>query len=151
LSIIAWWAFAFSWEAATAHYWVLSLFPAVVCLGLLLRQSRPWVNHVTIGVMLAASAWNVYFNAEIDRNLSRNFPEPLLASVERYVGPRDTFIVLGKGEWFEGVNYILLFRCLKLSGKDRGIGILEDYILPDRTHPSWPTRLRQKIDSTLHS
>ena len=151
LSLLAWCAFAFSWEAATAHYWALSLFPALVCVGFLLRKSGPQPMNLTITGLILASAWNVYFNVLCDRNLSRNFPEPLVTSIEHFVGPRDKFIVLGDHEWFGSVNYILLFNCLTLSGKDRGIAILDDYVVPDRTHSSWPGRLRQKINSVLDS
>jgi hypothetical protein len=151
LSLLAWSVFAFSWEAATAHYWVLSLFPALVCVGLLLRESRARVKRLTLAIMILASAWNVYFDVACDRSLSRNFPEPLVASIDQFVGPRDKFIVLGHSEWFGGVNYILLFNCLTLSGKDRGIAILDDYVVPDRTHSSWPARLRKTINATLDS
>ncbi len=151
LSIIAWWTFAFSWEAATAHYWVLGLFPAMVCLGLLLRESRAPAKYMTLTVMVLVSAWNVYFNVGWDRSLSRNFPDPLVASVERYVRSLDIFIFLGNDEWFGDINYILLFNCLRLSGKVRGVAIFNDYIEPVGTRSSWTTRLREKIESTLDS
>ncbi len=150
-SMITWWAFAFSWEAATAHYWVLSLFPALVCLGLLVRRSHRQRHYLAGAIVVLVSVWNVWSNVATDRDLSRNFPEPLVASIERYVGPHDIFIVFGNDEWFGNVNYILLFNCLRYLGNERGVAIFNDYIVPAPTSASWQRSFGDKIDSTLDS
>jgi hypothetical protein len=157
LSVICWWAFAFAWEAVTPHYWVLGHFPALLCLGMLLRERPRYSKWVFAASVAFLSTWNIYQNNLYDRTCSRNFPEPLLASIERHVGAHDIFIVLendtllGNEEWFGGMNYDLLFRCLRYSSRNPGLAILNDFVIPAASSESWREQLRQKIESTLDS
>jgi Protein O-mannosyl-transferase TMEM260-like len=150
LSIVCWSAFVLAWEPATPYYWVLNLFPALVCLGLLLRDSPlPKQRAFAIAVVLV-SGWNIYFNRDYDQLYSRNFPPPLLASIKRHVAASDIFITLGNGEWYGDVDYDLLFACLKYWPRNLGVAILDDFVLPDGPVP-WRKKLGEKIDNTLDS
>ncbi len=150
LSLGAWWAFAFAWEPATVHYWTLSLFPALVCIATLVR-GRSINGHWLIATVLLVSVWNCYFNYAFDRNNSRNFPDPLLASIHQHVGVHDIFVVLSDDHWFAGVNYILLFRVLSYSAQNPGVAVFNDFILSPGGMQDWRAKLRTKIDSTLDS
>jgi hypothetical protein len=97
------------------------------------------------------SAWNCYSNYAYDRNNSRNFPDPLLASIQQHVGVHDNFLVLGDDHWFANVNYILLFRVLNYSARNPGVAIFNDLILKPGGTQNWRDKLRAKIDSTLNS
>ena len=149
-SLGAWSAFCFAWEPATVHYWTLGLFPALVCLAMLVRERRINRGLLMAGV-LVVSAWNCYFNYAFDRNNTRNFPDPLLASIQQHVGSHDIFIALGEDHWFGGVNYILLFRVLSYSDRNPGVAIFKDFILTPGGMQNWREKLGAKIDSTLDS
>ena len=149
-SLGAWWAFSFAWEPATVHYWTLGLFPALVCVAMLVR-GRHINGRLLMASVLLVSAWNGYFNHAIDRINSRNFPDPLLKSIQQQVGGHDIFLVLGDDHWFGGVDYILLFRILSYSARNPGVAIFNDLILSPGGMQNWRERLRTKIDSTLDS
>lgn len=151
LSVICWWAFAFAWEAATPHYWVLGHFPALLCLGMLLRERPRYSKWVFAASITLLSTWNIYQNNRYDKTYSRNFPEPLLASIRQHVGAHDIFIVLGNDDWFGGMNYDLLFRCLRYSSGNPGLAILNDFVIPAVGSESWNEHLRDKIEATLDS
>ena len=147
-SLGAWWAFAFAWEPATVHYWSVGLFPALVCIATLARGHRINGGLLMAGVLLV-SAWNCYSNHAFDRNNDHNFPDPLIASIQRQIGDRDIFIVLGEDHWFGGVNYILLYRVLSYSDRNPAVAIFKDFILAPGGTQNWREKLRAKIDSTL--
>ena len=149
-SLGAWWAFCFAWEPATVHYWTLGLFPALVCIAMLFR-GRSINRRFLMASVLLVSAWNCYSNYAYDRNNSRNFPDPLLASIHQHVGAHDNFIVLGDDHWFANVNYILLFRILNYSARNPGVAIFNDLILTPGGMQNWREKLRARIDSTLNS
>ena len=149
-SLGAWCAFCFAWEPATVHYWTLGLFPALVCIAMLVR-GRSINGRLLITSVLLVSAWNCYYNYAFDRNNSRNFPDPLLASIQQYVGAHDIFLVLGDDHWFGNVNYILIFRVLNYSARNPGVAIFNDLILRPGGAQNWREKLGAKIDSTLNS
>ncbi len=151
LSIAFWSAFVIAWEPVTSYYWVLAFFPALVCLGLVLRERGwPGLRVFAVAVVLLI-AWNGYLNRADDLALSRNNPEPLVASVQQHLGPRDIFIVLGNNDWFGNMDYDLLFTCLKDTRRNPGLAILNDFVLPAAGSQAWEATLRQKIDATLNS
>lgn len=151
LSIVFWSAFVIAWEPVTSYYWVLLFFPVLVSVGLMLRE-RGWP-----GLWLFATAvvllipLNGYLNRADDLALSHSFPEPLLASIQQHVGPRDVFVTLGSNDWFGNIDYDLLFTCLKAAPRNPGLAILDDFVLPAGGSQSWEAKLRQKIDATLNS
>ena len=149
-SLGAWCAFCFAWEPATVHYWTLGLFPALVSIAMLVR-GRSINRRFLMASVLLVNAWNCYSNYAYDRNNSRNFPDPLLASIKQHVGPHDNFLVLGDDHWFANVNYILLFRVLNYSARNPGVAIFNDLILSPGGMQNWRDKLRAKIDSTLDS
>jgi hypothetical protein len=148
LSVAAWSAFVFAWEPA-GYYWVLNLFPALVCLGLFLRGRAPRTKRVLAVVVLGVCFWNVHFNRDWDQIYARNFPDPLLEAIDTHVGSGDIFIVLGNRDWFAGMDYDLLFECLKHRGRNPGLAILNDLMMRPRGSRSWSAELRQRIESTL--
>jgi len=149
-SLGAWWAFCFAWEPATVHYWTLGMFPALVCMAMLAR-GRSINGPLLITSVLLVSAWNCYFNHASDRINSRDFPDPLLASIQQHVRAHDIVLVLGDDHWFANVNYILLFRVLSYSARNPGVAIFNDFILTPGGIQNWRDKLRIKIDSTLNS
>ena len=151
LSILAWSAFVFAYGAANPHFWLLNLFPALVCSAMLFNPQGMMSRVLVLGMVLLLSGWNVYFNHHNDDVLSRNFPEPLLSSIREHVGPRDVFIVLGTDQWYGGMDYQLLFVCLKNAPENPGLGITTDFVLRTPDSQSWEAKLRDRIDSTLNS
>ena len=151
LSVVFWWAFCFIWEPGTPHYWVLSFFPALVCLGLAIRENLRHRKWLLVTAVVLLSGWNGIFNYRSDLSHSRNFPDPLLAAINEHVGTHDIFVVLGDDEWFGNMDYHLLFQCLKYSPRNPGIAIFNDYVIPARGAPVWQVGLREKISSTLDS
>ncbi len=151
LSILFWSALIFAWQPRSSEYWVLTLFPALICLGMLVRE-RPgrwlWVFATAVVVI---SVWNIHFNRENDRDLSVNFPEPLLAAIDQHVGPRGIFIVLANDDSVGSLDYDLLFECLNYAPRNPGIAILNDLVAPAWGKGPWTDQLREKIDSTLDS
>jgi len=151
LSVVSWWAFAFAWESATPHYWTLSLFPALICVGFVLRHRSPTARWIFVATVLLVSGWNCYANHQVDSSDSRNFPEPLLASIKSHLGDRDIFIVLGDDHWYGGMNYILLSRILNYSPRDPLVPILNEFVVPQKRPQSWSRALREMMESTLSS
>jgi hypothetical protein len=151
VSVLLWWAFCFAWEPVTPHYWVLGLFPLLACVGLLFRgsQQRPMWLFGT-GVILLCG-WNGIFNYKFDRIHSRNFPQPLLNAIDQHVGKKDIFIVLGHDQSYGGMDYNLLFRCLKYLPRNPGLAILNDYVIPANDAPGWQTSLRDRLNATINS
>jgi hypothetical protein len=150
LSLVSWSAFAFAWEPRTGHYWTLGLFPGLVCLALLIRDRPSHRQRVFAAGVAILAVWNGFANHNVDRVYSRNFPPPLLSSVEQQVGRGDIFVVLGNDQWYGGMNYDLLFQCLEHSPRNPGLAILNDFVIPAGSR-SWREKLRRKIDSTLDS
>lgn len=147
-SVISWWLFSFAWEPATAHYWVLSLFPGLVCVVSVLPRLGNY-RWIAASVVLL-SFWNGYFNHAYDQFNGRYFSEAMLEKVERHVGTRDVLIVLSDDQWHAQVNYILVFRVLHYLAPGRGIAIINDLVLPSGAQ-SWRQRLADKIDSVIDS
>ncbi|MGA9724074.1 MAG: hypothetical protein WBQ86_16560 [Candidatus Binatus sp.] len=150
LSTLTWWGFAFSWEGATEHYWVLGTLPALLCLGLILKElGWPRLDVFLIAVALV-SAWNVYANHSSDLEASVSVPEPALRAIDKHLSGHDVFIVLS-GAAHGGSDYGLLLDILKMSPPSPAISIADDIIAtadPDRT---WQSVLKGRIDSTLHA
>ena len=148
---MAWFVFAFAWEPATPHYWVLIFFPGLACLGVAIREygwPRQWLFLSGVAVV---SLWNGYFNYRSDTILSRGFPEPMLAAIQKHVGDRDIFIVLGNDGAYGGVNYEILFTCLDYSPRNPEVAILNDFVLPANGTRSWRDKFDEKIGSTLNA
>lgn len=151
LSIVFWAAFVFVWQPAEPHFWCAALFPALVCVGLVLRD-RAWRGlGAFASIAFLVSALNGFLNVGHDRDYSRNFPEPLLAAIQQHVGPRDIFIVLSSGDWLEGMDYDLLFECLDYSPRNPGLAIVDYVAESGGENAPWQQRLQQKIESTLRS
>jgi len=151
LSVVFWWVFCFAWEPGTAHYWVLSLFPALVCLGLAVRGRLGHRAWLLAGAIAVVSGWNGFFNYRFDRDRSRDFPDPLLAAIDQHVGIHDIFVVLGNDAWFGDMDYHLLFQCLRYSPRNPGIAIFNDFVIPARGAPVWQGSLRDKVNATIDS
>jgi hypothetical protein len=149
LSIFAWGAFAFAWEPA-GHYWVPNLFPALVCLGLLLRGAARKKIVLLTAPLVLLSGWNVYANHVCDQTQSINFPEPWLDAIHKELGGKDIFIVLAR-EWFANMDYDLLLGCLDALPRNPGVAVLNEFVLNPETRKSWPQQLRARIDSTLRT
>jgi len=151
LSIIFWSAILIVWEPETSYYWVLNFFPALICVGVLFRE-REWRGlKLFAGIVLVLIGWNVYANIRFSQISSRNFPEPLVAAIQQYLGPRDIFVALGREDWYGDMNYELLFDCLARLPRNPGVTVLNDYVFPAKGSPSWANRLRGRIDETLES
>ena len=151
LTLLLWSTFIIAWEPSSVHYWVVTLFPALLVVGMLFRsraQRGLWL-FVSLAVLL--SGWNGYLNHQIDEGSSRNFPPPLVAEIRKYVGDRDIFIVLGNEDWFGDMNYELLYNALDHEGQNPCVPIVEDFVTPAGGSPNWKDKLRAKIDETLKS
>jgi hypothetical protein len=151
LSLLSWATFIVAWEPSSVHYWVVTLFPALIAVGLLFRsreQHGLWA-FASLAVLLAGL--NAYLNHQLDQQWSRNFPPPLVAEVRKYVGDRDIFIVLGNEDWFGNMNYELLFSVLDHDTRNPCIPIVEGFVTPASGSPNWKDKLRAKIDETLKS
>jgi len=148
LSAGASWLFASSWEAATAQYWLLGLFPALVCVAILIRSKR---SSLTFAVaVLALSAWNVCFDRISDRSRSSEFPDPLLQSINDHIGRHDILIILGDGGYGD-TNYDLLLDIMNEQHRNPTALILNDFVLPAGSSGSWQPLLAKKIQLTLDS
>jgi|GEM_PF-2139181 len=147
LFIAFWSVIVIAWEPVTSNHWVFVLFPLLVCLGLMLRDH----HEVTIfaAVVLVLSALNLYLDHAQDQSASRNAPEVLAATINRHLGEKDIFIVLANEDWYGDVEYELLFRYLKVASDERGVAILNDFVLPAGGTPSWRGRLRDRIDAAV--
>src|SRR5262249_4399630 len=144
LTILFWTAFVFAWEPATSHYWALLLFPGLLCLGMLARTPGSYALCIFVAVALFISGWNIHFNRENDRDLSINSPEPLLAAIDREVGPRDLLIILVQDGAIGGIDYDLLFTSLQYSTRNPAVSIMEDFVWPAHYAQSWRDNLRSR-------
>lgn len=152
LWILCWSAWVFAWEPVSSQYWIPALPPALVCLGILLRDRiTPHRAYLFAGSVFVVSAWNVYFNHQNDRDLSRNFPPPLVATIEQHLGPHDLFIVLAKEYGLGNMDYDLLFVALQYAPRNPGLAVLDDFVWPTGNSPTWRDKLRTRINSTLDS
>jgi hypothetical protein len=151
LSLMAWSAFAFAWEPATPHYWVLCMFPGLLCLGILMRESGWRGERFLLGALLVLSVWNLFSNRYYDGLAARSFPDVLIANIDRHLGPHDIFIVLGNDGSYSDVDYPLLSEALRYRSRNPEVTIMNDFFLPAKGEPSWQDNLREKIDSTLAS
>jgi len=151
LSIFFWSAVVSASEPVTANYWVLDFFPALVCLGFVLR-ARAWRGLTAFAVIaLVLSGVNGYLNHAEFYEQSRNPPDRLIASVNQQLGTGDIFIVLVNKDWYGATDYESLFRILKQNADARGQAILNDYVLPAEGSNSWRDQLGDKIKSTIDS
>jgi Protein O-mannosyl-transferase TMEM260-like len=148
-SIACWSAFVLVWEPETAYYWVLNLFPGLLCVSIVLRNRPIGRRWLLVGTVLSLVLWNAYFDHMYDRFYSDNFPPPILESISKHVGPNGLFVVLGNREWYGQMNYDLIFTCLKYSPTDRGVAILDDLVMHEKSPKSWTEDLRAKIQATL--
>jgi hypothetical protein len=151
LSLLLWSTFIAAWEPSSVHYWVVTLFPALLVLGILFRSREQRGLWVFASLAVLLSGWNVYLNHQLDQRWSRNFPPPLVAEIRKYVGDRDIFIVLGNEDWFGNMDYDLLFNVLEHEGRNPCVPIVEDFVTPAAGSPNWKDKLRAKIDETLKS
>jgi hypothetical protein len=150
LSTLMWWGFAFSWEGATEHYWVLGTLPALLCLGLIMKElGWPRLDLFLITVVLV-SGWNVYANHSFDLEASVSVPEPALRAIDRHLSGHDVFIVLS-GAAHGGADYGLLLDILKTSQPSPAISIADDMIATPHPNTTWQSVLKGRIDSTLHA
>jgi hypothetical protein len=151
LSILLWSAFVFAWEPATSHFWPPDIFLALVCIGLLMRERQIRARWALVACMVPLVAWNAYFNLAYDRTYSRNFPEPLVKSIDQTLRAKDIFIVLGHNNWFGSMDYDLLFQTLAGRSHNPGLAILDDFVLQPDGSRTWRERLRAEIESTMNS
>ena len=148
LSTLTWWGFAFSWEGATEHYWVLGTVPALLCCGLIMKElGWPRLDVFLIAVVLV-SGWNVYANHLSDLEASVSFPEPALRAIDSHLSGHDVFIVLS-GAGHGGSDYGLLLDILKMSPPSPAISIADDIIATPNRNSHWQSVLKGRIDSTL--
>jgi hypothetical protein len=150
LSLLAWSLFAFAWEPATAHYWTLGLFPALVCIAVALRDAGG-TRLAFASCILLLSVWNGYFNHAFDVSGCSHFSDAFVQSIEHHVRKRDVFVVLSCDQWLANVNYILLFRILQYTDPGRGIAIFNDLVFQSGGAKSWQKQLRERINSTLEA
>ena len=150
LSMLFWVGFVVIWQPAEPHFWCVALFPAILCLGMVLRE-REWRGLWSLAaVLVLASGWNLYFDLQHDQSERHNFPEPLLANIQAHVGPKGIFVVLDVGVGVD-VDYDLLFECLHYSPHDSGIAI-DDYVTDTGNgNQPWQQRLHDKIEAVLDS
>jgi hypothetical protein len=151
LSLLLWSTFIVAWEPSSIHYWVVTLFPALIVLGLLFRSREQHGLWVFASLAVLLSGWNAYYNPQLDQQWSRNYPPPLVAEIRKYVGDRDIFIVLGNDDWFGNVDYELLFNVLDNDRRNPCIPILENFVTPAAGSHDWKDKLRASIDQTLKS
>src|SRR5215469_16997277 len=150
LWILFWSAFVFAWEPVSPGYWTLDLFPALVCLGSLLRDWITWrLAYWLVAGALVISTWNGYGDFRNDKNLSRNFPPPLLEAIHQHLAPHDLFIVLAEDDGLGGMDYELLFVSLQYSQHNPGLAILNDFVWPIGDSTTWRARLGKQINSTM--
>ena len=146
LSACATWIFAFSWEAATAQYWLIGLFPALLCLSILISSKRG--SLIFAAFVLILSTWNLHFDRLSDRLRSLEFPDPMLQSINDHIGSHDIFLVLGDGGYGD-TNYDLLIDIMNEQNHNPAVLILNDFVLPAGSSENWQDRLAKKIESTL--
>jgi hypothetical protein len=151
LSLLLWSTFIVAWEPSSVHYWLVTLIPAVIFLGLLFCSREQHGLWVFASLAILLSGWNAYLNNQLDKQWSLNFPPPLVAEIRKYVGDRDIFIVLGNEDWFANMDYELLFSVLEHDQRNPCIPILENFVTPAAGSPGWKDKLRASIDETLKS
>jgi len=151
LSMIFWSAIVIAYEPVTPNYWLVDVFLALVCVGVVIRE-RQWRGvPILAGVLFALAAMNAWLDYMADQEWALNAPERLVASIDRYVGKQDIFIVLADHDWYGEVEYELLFYYLRVSSDPRGVAILNDFLLPAKGSRLWREQLQNKINSTLNS
>jgi hypothetical protein len=148
LSTLAWWAFAFSWEGATEHYWLPGTLPLLFCIGMVMKERR-WfgLNGFVIAVSVI-SGWNLYANHAFDKEASISFPDAGLRAINQNVHADDIFIVLNGGV-HNDADYGLLLDILKVTPPTRGLSIADDLIAQANPSKSWQSVLKDRIDSVL--
>jgi len=150
LSTLFWIAFVVIWQPAEPHFWCAALFPALLCLGMIQRE-RDWPGvWILTAIFVLLSGWNLYFDLQHDESERHNFPEPLLANIQKHVGPRGIFVILDVGVAVD-VDYDLLFECLHYSPHESGIAIGDYLADDDQGGHSWQQRLHDKIETVLDS
>jgi hypothetical protein len=140
------WIFAFSWEAATAQYWLIGLLLALLCLAILITSKRGSLIFATFVLIL--SVWNLHFDRLSDQQRSLEFPDPMLQSINDHIGGNDIFFVLGDGG-YGNTNYDLLIDIMIEQNRNPAVLILNDFVLPAGSSGNWRALLAKKINSTL--
>jgi len=148
LSTLTWWAFAFSWEGATEHYWLPGTLPLLFCIGMIMKEQR-WfgLNGFVIAVSVI-SGWNLYANHAFDNEASISFPDAGLRAIGRNVRGDDIFIVLN-GAAHNDADYGLLLDILKMTPPTHGLSIADDLIAQANPSKDWQSVLKERIDSVL--
>jgi hypothetical protein len=148
LMILAWAWIVITYEPATPYHWAPASFPSIVLIVFALRAR--WVASIVFaGLVIPLSAVNLYLNHAADLDSSYNDPRLLAAAIDRNLGKNDIFIVLKNLDWYGDVGYENLFRYLHVAADQRGIAILNDFVLPANGLPAWRDAFRNRIASTL--
>jgi hypothetical protein len=147
-STLAWWAFAFSWEGATEHYWLPGTPPLLFCIGKIMKEQR-WfgLNELVIAVAVI-SVWNLCANHAFDKDASVSFPDAGLRAISQNVRGDDIFIVLN-GAAHNDADYGLLLDILKMTPPTHGLSIADDLIAQANPSKGWQSVLKDRIDSVL--
>jgi hypothetical protein len=147
-STLAWWAFAFSWEGATEHYWLPGTLPLLFCIGMIMKEQR-WfgLNGFVIAVSVI-SGWNLYANRAFDKEASISFPDAGLRAIKQNVRGNDIFVVLN-GAAHNDADYGLLLDILKVTPPTHGLSIADDLIAQANPSKDWQSMLKDRIDSVL--
>ncbi len=148
------WIFACAWEGITDHYWVMGNIIALFCLAMWQGKGHEGARRLFISFLLILTLWNLYQNVQQGSIASADFPDPLLANIDRQVGKHDFFMVLGDGV-YGGVNYELLLEILRTYAGEpsdtRAVAILNDFAAAPGLPRPWPAILKDKIDSTIRA
>ncbi len=115
---------------------------------LTIKDHRRWVV-VFAALAIPLGMLNLFLNHAADIDGSRNAPEQLVAEPNSNVRKDDIFVVLSDADWYGALEYEILFRYLQVASAERGVAILNDFVLPANDSPQWRNALSQKIDSTL--
>jgi len=148
LMILAWAWIVITYEPATPYHWAPALFPSIVLIVVALRARRV-ASIVFAGLVIPLSAVNLYLNHAADLDSCYNDPALLAAAIDRNLGKNDIFIVLKNLAWYGDVGYENLFRYLHVAADQRGIAILNDFVLPADRSPAWRDAFSDRIASAL--
>ena len=142
--------FAFSWEGATEHCWLLGTVPLLFCFGRIIKEDQ-WrgLNTFFIGAAII-SAWNLYANHQIDKQTSITSPEPAPVAIKQYITGGDAFIALN-GAGHRDADYGLLLDILKMTPPSPAISIVDHLIAPANPSKPWQSVMRDRIASTLRT
>jgi 4-amino-4-deoxy-L-arabinose transferase-like glycosyltransferase len=147
-STLAWWAFAFSWEGATEHYWLPGTLPFLFCIGMIMKEQR-WFGLSGFVIALSViSGWNLYANHAFDNEASVSFPDSGLRAITQNVRGDDIFVVLN-GAAHNDADYGLLLDILKMAPPTHGLSIADDLIAQPNPSKGWQSVLKDRIDSVL--